>query len=422
MKKWHKILFLVFFWNLVATAQVGPLIWNDEFNNGTLDPAKWSYETGTGVNGDWGTGQLDVATDRAQNVSFQNGIPGADGGCLVITTRKENYQNRTYSSGRLRTFDKASWGPGHRIVARVYPRDVKYQGQGFAFWMMPQEIPTGLDYIMWPQGGELDIMEYVGSIPFHNLGTVHYAWFWENNEYKDWNHGHLGAYYSFQTQQVPIPAEPAYGNYPPTNGDMNAGSADFHTYGMDWYSDRMEFFVDDKVYHIHYFNDGDAYALDGEDKITIQTRNGKRVGVSEYSNHFDEWSPFEHKMYAILSAGVGGSPYTYGGAIVPEALFPCSVFIDWVRVYTLEGALGMDQEMNSPKIIVFPNPTQNILKFQWKNNPAYTYTIYDSNGKKVMKNKLQSTGEIDISSLQKGVYMVCVTTSNFSISKKIIKN
>jgi len=55
-------------------------------------------------------------------------------------------------------------------VVRVFPRDVKDMGQGFAFWMMPDEIPQGWTYIMWPQGGEVDIMEYVGSIPYNNLG------------------------------------------------------------------------------------------------------------------------------------------------------------------------------------------------------------------------------------------------------------
>ncbi|GAB2773884.1 glycoside hydrolase family 16 protein [Salinimicrobium soli] len=319
-----------------SPGEVGDLVWHDEFNQGQLDLTKWNYESGTGINGDWGTGQLDRATSRSENVSFENGIAGADGGCLVITTRKENYIDRNYTSGRINTSGKSSWGPGYRIVARVMPKGVRYQGQGFAFWMMPAEKPAGESHLMWPQGGEIDIMEYVGSIPYNNLGTVHYAWFWENNEYKDWNHGHLGAYYNYQDQQVPNPAEPGYGNFPPPSNAPYAGSASFHTYGIDWYHDRMEFFVDDNVYHIHYFKDGGAFTEDGEDDMSVRTIDGKRVGVSEYSNHFEEWHPFEHKMFMILSAGVGGSDYTYGGPIVPEAQFPAAVFIDWVRVYKLE--------------------------------------------------------------------------------------
>ena len=43
-----------------------------------------------------------------------------------------------------------------------------------------------------------------------------------------------------------------------------------------------------------------------QDKDGIKTIGGKRVMASEYSNHFAEWSPFEHKFYIILTAGVGG--------------------------------------------------------------------------------------------------------------------
>jgi beta-glucanase (GH16 family) len=152
------------------------LSWNDEFIGAVLDLSKWNYETGTGVNGDFGTGQLDCATNRAENVSIQQGFNGADGGCLVITTRKENYGGRSYTSGRINSSGRGKWGIGHRIEARICSRDVLYKGQGFAFWMMPGDIPAGHNYIMWPQGGEIDIMEFVGSIPYHNLGSVHYAW------------------------------------------------------------------------------------------------------------------------------------------------------------------------------------------------------------------------------------------------------
>ena len=265
-------------------------------------------------------------------------IEGADTNCLMITTRAEEFMDRNYTSGRINTKGKASWGPGHKIVARVYARDVKSMGQGFAFWMLPDEKPEGQTYMMWPQGGEIDIMEYVGSIPFHNLGSVHYAWSYENNQWQSWNHAHQGFYYSFKDQEVPEPEEPGYGNYPPAKADSTAGSYGFHDYGINWYEDRIEFFVDSTVYHIHYLNDGTAanFTKDGENEDSIEEIDGKRTGVSEYSNHFPEWHPYERKMYIILSAGVGGgSKNTYGGPIDGNAKFPCSVFVDWVRVYTL---------------------------------------------------------------------------------------
>jgi len=400
--------------------QFGELLWEDNFDNGKLDSEKWNIETGTGVNGNWGTGQLDRATERVENISFQNNISGAEDGCLVISTNKEFFIDRNYTSGRVNSAGKAAWGPGHRIVARVQPRDVKQMGQGFAFWMMPDEIPEGWDYIMWPQGGEVDIMEYVGSIPYHNLGSVHYAWFWQNNQWADWNHGHMGSYYNYEQKEVPNPSEPGYGNYPPTPGDVNAGSTGFHTYGIDWYPDRMEFFVDENVYHIHYFNDGDAFYKDGQDEFDISEANGKRVGISEYSNHFDEWYPFEHKMYLILSAGVGGGNYTYGGAIVPQAEFPCSVYIDWVRVYELDTKVDVEEYARDSKFKIYPNPSSNLLNIKSEDNDEYAVKIADISGKIVAQTISDRSVKLDVSKLKEGIYTVLIYDGKRTFANKII--
>ena len=406
--------------NGMLFGQVGNLVWEDNFNNNSLDTSQWNIETGTGVNGDWGTGQLDRA--RIENVSFQDNVPGAEDGCLVISTKKEWYIDRNYTSGRINTAGKASWGPGHRIMARVYPRDVKQKGQGFAFWMMPDEIPEGWDWIMWPQGGEIDIMEYVGSIPYHNLGSVHYAWFWENNQWQSWNHGHQGAYYSYEFEQVPNPPEPGYGGYPPPSGDPNAGSSDFHIYGIDWYHDRIEFFVDSMVYHIHYLEDGGGFQSDGQDDFAITNNpNGKRIAKSEYSHHFPEWHPYEHKLFVILSGGVGGNDnFTYGGAIVPEAEFPCSVFIDWVRVYELGINVGLNEHTDSTKFKIFPSPSNDRLNIQINNNKAYTAKICDLSGRVLIQKAFNQSTEIDVSNLEKGTYMVLIDDGKHTISKKVI--
>ena len=414
-------LILIFcFSQFLSPGQAKELLWEDNFNEGSLDLSKWNIETGTGVNGDFGTGQVDRATSREENISFQENVPGAEDGCLVITTRKEFYIDRNYTSGRINTKDKASWGLGHRIVARVFPRDVKQMGQGFAFWMMPDELPPAWDYIMWPQGGEIDIMEYVGSIPFHNLGSVHYAWFWQNNEWAEWNHGHKGAYYAYQTTQVPVPAEPGYGNYPPDENDVNAGSYDFHTYGIDWYADRIEFFIDDNVYHIHYLNDGGAFAKDGEDQFEIQNLDGRRIGVSEYSNHFTEWHPFEHKMFVILSAGVGGRDYSYGGPVNAEAEFPCSVFIDWVRVFKLDLNVGTDQKMADSDFSFYPNPANTILNLKSNTSGPYTVKLLDIKGRIVLQKICDNSTDLDVSMVKHGIYSVLIETRDRTYSKQLI--
>lgn len=529
------IMFL--FGSLNCFAQTGSMVWSEEFNSGTLDLSRWNYETGTGLNGNWGTGQVDIATDRIENVRIQEGIEGADGGVLAITTRKETFTiagqgTRDYTSGRVNTSNKVTWGPGHRIVARVWAKDVRYPGQGFAFWMMPAEIPPGYDHIMWPQGGEIDVMEYVGGIPSANLGSVHFAAQWLNNGWDAGNHRHQGFYYSYEHQAVPQPAPQwlrvdlglpteisrivlkwetayaksyelqvsddgqtwtsmfstntgdggtddialsgtgryvriyatvrgtewgyslyeleVYGNtggniainkpatsssdenttlsagkafdgntdsrwasgsvdspvsgWPADRNNALAGSYGFHDYGIDWYKDRLEFFVDDNVYHIHYFKDGKISA-NGQDNKTVVTINDRRVGKSEYSNHFNEWHPFERKMYLILSAGVGGNG-TYGGAIVPDAEFPCDVFVDWIRVYQNSDAppevVGI--ETGAPTVEFYPNPAGDILFVHGapENTPV---TITDLTGRNVIISAIH-TGGIDTSALSPGVYVL----------------
>lgn len=421
MKYLLSIIFTLFC-GLQITGQSDNLIWSDEFNTGILDLSYWSYETGTGVNGDFGTGQVDRATSREQNISFADGVEGAEDGCLVITTRKEFYIDREYTSGRIMTRGKASWGPGHRIVARIKPRDVRYQGQGFAFWMMPDETPEGYDYIMWPQGGEIDIMEYVGAYPYNNLGTVHYAWFWEDNQYLDWNHGILGIYYSYEHGEVPDPNEPNEGDLPPAPDDTKAGSTAFHNYGIDWYDDRIEFFIDDNVYHIHYLNDGGGFAIDGQDEKAIRIIDGKRTGVSEYSNHFNQWHPFEHRMFIILSAGVGGSEYTYGGPVIPEAEFPCSVFIDWVRVYDIgEPSLGMENSVRNEPVKIYPNPAGDMVNIEIDGYKLSTVNVFDHSGRRVISTELYGAGTVDMSALHPGSYFFRISNKSITVTKKVIK-
>jgi len=404
---------------LSSFSQSYTLVWEDDFNTSQLDTTKWNIEVGTGVNGDWGTGQIDRATERPENISITDTVSGASGSCLVITSRHETYIDREYTSGRINTRGKFASGPGHRIVARVYPRDIRFMGQGFAFWMLPNETAPDTNYIMWPQGGEIDIMEYVGAIPYNNLGSVHYAYTWANNEWQSWNHGHQGFYYNYETEQVPDPSEPGYGNYPPPIGATYAGSSTFHNYGIDWFDDRIEFFIDSSVYHIHYFNDGAQFAVDGNDESEVSMLNGNRVGESEYSNHFPEWHPFERQLYLILSTGVGGSVNTYGGPVGNDADFPCSIFIDWVKVYEMDesGTAAIAEDKLPTDLVLVPNPAQTAIQI---GSDIAKYCVFDAMGKPVLEG---SQNTVSIASLANGIYLMYIVTDKGEVkTSTFVKN
>ncbi|HLP05171.1 MAG TPA: family 16 glycosylhydrolase [Paludibacter sp.] len=128
------------------------LVWSDEFDGASLDPAKWNYEIG---GGGWGNHQKEYCTNRPDNVRLENGN-------LVIEAKKEAYSGNDYTSGRINTRNKASFTYG-KVEARIsLPVGI---GTWPAFWM--------LGYGSWPLCGEIDILEHIGSQPTMVSHAVH---------------------------------------------------------------------------------------------------------------------------------------------------------------------------------------------------------------------------------------------------------
>ncbi len=181
-------------------SQCWNLVWEDEFTGTTLNTDYWSYQTGAGG---WGNNELQYYTDRVDNVNVT-------GGNLEIIALEENYNGANYTSGRIRTLDKAQWTYG-KMEARIQVPE----GQGIwpAFWMMPSDNAYG----SWPGSGELDIMELLGHEPDICYTTLHYG-------YTD-DHQSQGTSY-----QLPGPDDFADG---------------FHDFSVEWEPNKIEWFVDD---------------------------------------------------------------------------------------------------------------------------------------------------------------------------------
>ena len=110
-------------------------------------------------------------------------------------------------------------------------------------------------------------MEFVGKDPKLIYGTLHYS--------QDGKHGSSQGH-------VPI---------------LDPG-ADFHTYAVEWWPDRIDFFFDGEKYHTSPLEDGQGDA-------------------------------FHQPHYLILNLALGGS---WGGPI-DDAVLPQPFLIDYVRVY-----------------------------------------------------------------------------------------
>ncbi len=178
--------------------------WQDEFDGPNVDQSKWEFEVG---GGGWGTGQLDYATARPENVRIENGK-------LVLEIRKEDYLGSQYTSGRLRTYKKADILYG-RIEARV--KGVYSQGNGFAFWLLGSDYET----ISWPKCGEIDIFENTGNVPSKNIGTAHF----------EESYGHAFS----------------QGSYTLPNNERYADA--FHTTAIEWSPTYVKWYMDGNLYH-----------------------------------------------------------------------------------------------------------------------------------------------------------------------------
>jgi len=119
------------------------LVWNDEFNyNGSLDPKKWSYEIGLNPY----NAEKQYYTNRKENIRVEDGV-------MIIEALKHI---NDYTSARVHTKNKGDWK-----YCRVEVRAKLPSGKGTwpAIWM----LPTDEIYGKWPNSGEIDIVEHVGS-------------------------------------------------------------------------------------------------------------------------------------------------------------------------------------------------------------------------------------------------------------------
>jgi beta-glucanase (GH16 family) len=186
------------------------LVWSDEFDGSSVDPSKWSFQTGDGTEvglpPGWGNNELQFY--RPENASVA-------GGMLTITAKEEPFGGYLYTSARMRTLGKGEWTYGRMEMRAKMPI-----GRGLwpAFWMLPSDSVYG----GWASSGEIDIVEYVGQVAYRILGTIHYGGPWPYNVYSTTN------YY-----------------LPSGSGTFHD---DFHVFAIEWDYGEIRWYVDD----VHY--------------------------------------------------------------------------------------------------------------------------------------------------------------------------
>lgn len=234
------------------------LVWSDEFNyTGLPDSTKWGYDVGG--NG-WGNNELQYYTHAdTNNATVKNGI-------LSIMARKEKRENKDYTSARMVTRDKADWVHGRIEIRAKLP---KGRGTWPAGWMLGSNIKE----VGWPQCGEIDILEHVGYDPDTIVGSLHST---------AYNH--------------------IKGTQKTARLFIKNPYTEFHTYAIEYNSEKMDFLLDETVY--------------------LTVRNEHKTDK--------EW-PFDKPQYLLLDLAVGGN---WGGTKgVDETIFPATMEVDYVRVF-----------------------------------------------------------------------------------------
>ena len=258
------------------------LVFEDEFEvNGAPDAAKWSFDIGKGpLNDGWGNNELQFY--KSENTIVQNGY-------LIITAKSEAFGGLNYTSSRLKSRNKFEQKYG-RFEARIKLP----QGKGMfpAFWLLGEnfceaQTLTGnvvncdsslpnyeAGNVLWPQCGEIDIMEYLGSKPTEVFGTIHGPGFSGGNSITK--------------------------KYNLSNDRFDTG---FHVFGVEWTENYINWYVDNVLYS----------------QIT-------RQNVEEKGG---EWV-FDNSFYMLLNMAVGGN---LPGNPNANTTYPQRMIVDYVRVY-----------------------------------------------------------------------------------------
>lgn len=234
------------------------LVWEDNFNvEGLPDSTIWDYEVGYVRNNE----EQYYTKSRLENARVEDGN-------LIIVARKDNWEGNQITSASLNTYGKKSILYGKIEVRAKLPTGT---GTWPAIWTLGENIGE----VDWPTCGEIDIMENVGFMPKTIYANIHT---------KAYNH----VLRTNKGDKILIENPSPYLN--------------FHVYSIEWFEDRIDFFVDD----VRYF-----------------TFENEKSGN-------DVW-PFDKPQYLILNLAIGGS---WGGQNgIYDFIFPAKYYIDYVKVY-----------------------------------------------------------------------------------------
>jgi len=249
------------------------LLWSEEFNSkkpAALSSKTWSYELGDGYG--WGNSEQEYYTKLSQNVRI-NGQGQLEINAVKIGDTdpiRDRCFTCEYTSARIKTAGKLGFKYGHLEARMQLPAGA---GMWPAFWLLGASLTKGR---VWPDAGEIDVMEARGDMPNQAVGTLH------------------GPGYSGQNGTMRTMAFSSLYNL----------QSDYHTYSIDWTKDSISFNVDG----MNYF-----------------TQSATDVAPNKWV--------FNDEFFLILNLATGGNFASNLDTTLPGAQFK----IDYIRYSTYKG-------------------------------------------------------------------------------------
>ena len=243
-----------------------------------VDSSRWFHQTLLPNGGSWFNGEVQHYTDDLSNSFVSNGT-------LKIVARKESYTDqgvtKQYTSARLNSKFAFQYGS-------VEFRAKMPSGSGTwpAVWMLGKSITESGTYwanegygtTSWPAVGEIDILEHWGSNPGYAQSAMHTT----SSHGGTINHG---------------------------GRSISNISSEFHTYSMDWNSDRIIFKIDG-IEHYRY---------------------------APASKNADNW-PYDSEFFLLLNVAIEPS--------IDSNFTESAMEIDYIRVHDLNDQLIFSDEFS----------------------------------------------------------------------------
>jgi len=298
-------------------AQIGELIWQEDFNN--LE--NWIIDTG---NGSWGWGNGELQFYKAANVTITQ-VPGEPGNnALCLTARQESGPDIVdqwgnalqYTSGKVNSKSRVAIHYG-MIETRVRVPNLNLGGWP-AVWML------GTANYAWPRKGEIDIMEMGFTQAFRNLHDTHNGGNGQNNSTVNQMVAANALFYSEAAINPGNPSGAASLAWDPEDifcrpyfNHTNPLNDRFLIYRCYWDEDSLRFTVIDN---------GTEYDLYAE-PFTIDAES-------------DEFNQPSHLIANLAVGGALTDSYNLGGPGSGQPVtmpFPANMYVDYIKVYSWNG-------------------------------------------------------------------------------------